>query len=102
MAEKWFAKDGRGPVLKQIEAETHAITRAENLIYEAEQRIKALEALLRYCECQKCGAELSGGIAAAREMAEAAKLAGREDAPCIFCDTTEQTKAMESALERVN
>lgn len=102
MAEQWFAKDGRGPVLKEIAHENEAINRLHSEIGTRERRIDRLEALLRYCECQKCGAELSGGIRAAEEMAEACKLIGRTDAPCVFCDSPEQTAAMEKALEAVS
>jgi len=101
MAEKWFAKDGRGPVLKEIAHENEAINRLHGEISARERRIDALEALLRYCECQKCGAELEGGIQAAQELADAAKSIGRADAPCVFCDSPEQTAAMEKALEVV-
>ena len=101
MNDSRYGKTGRAPVLRQIDAEAHAILRAENQIHDAEKRIAALEALLKYCECPRCGAELEGGIQAAQELADAAKLIDRTEVPCAFCDTEDQTKAMEQALERV-
>jgi hypothetical protein len=102
MAEKWFAKDGRGPVLKEIAHESDAIMRLENEIYDRNRRIERLEALLRYCECPKCGAELDGGVRDAEQIAEAAKLAGRIDVPCAFCDTPEQQEVIAQAMDRVS
>ena len=101
MAEKWFAKDGRGPVLREIAHENDEINRLQGEISARERRIDRLDALLRYCECPKCGAELVGGIQAAQEAADAAKLVGRTDVPCAFCDTPEQAEAMVKALDVV-
>jgi hypothetical protein len=82
-----------------------AITRANEIHYEliakGEDKIRQLTKLLFYCTCPKCGAELAGGSVDAKEFMEAAKSIGRDDAPCAFCDTPEQKKAMEEALELV-
>ena len=102
MAERWFAKDGRGPVLKEIAHESDAIMRLENEVHDRLRRIERLEALLRYCECPKCGAELDGGIRDAEQLAEAAKLVGRPDVPCAFCDTPEQQEAFAKAMDMVS
>jgi hypothetical protein len=102
MAERWFAKDGRGPVLREIAHESDEINRLEGEIAARGRRIERLEALLRYCECPKCGAELDGGIRAAEEIAQAAKLVNRLDVPCAFCDTPDQQEAFAKAMDMVS
>jgi hypothetical protein len=96
-----YGNTGRAPVLRHIDAEVLVIAAAEVAISKANERILALEVLLRFCECPKCGAELEGGVMAADELADAVKLVGRQDVPCAFCDTPEQKAAMEKALEMV-
>lgn len=79
--------------------------RQEELAMEisaSERSVVALTVLLRFCECQKCGAELEGGVQAAEEMAAAAKIVGRLDVPCAFCDTPEQQEAFSKALDQVS
>lgn len=97
-----YKDTGRRPLLDEISRENDAINRLEGLIHAHSRRIDALEALLKFSECPKCGAELEGGIRAAEEMAEAAKLIGRTDVPCAFCDTPEQHEAMAKALDQVS
>lgn len=94
-------KTGRTPILEEISHESQEIGRLEGEIASRNRRIERLEALLRYCECPKCGAELVGGIRAADETAEACKLIGRLDVPCAFCDTPEQQEAFSKVLDEV-
>ena len=92
----------------QLKHEIAAAQRRLNDYYDRirleEERIEALEKLLRYCVCPKCGAELqdtTGSTQNAVDMMEAAEEAGRKDVPCAFCDTPEQRSAHEGALDRV-
>ncbi len=101
MSQTSAVRSGRGPLLEEIDYEAKAIGALHGKITARERRIEALEALLRFCECPKCGAELVGGIQAAEECAEAAKSIGRTDSPCSFCDTPEQSEAFAKALELV-
>jgi hypothetical protein len=94
-------KTGRKPILDEIAHENREINRLDGEISARSRRIDRLEALLRYCECPKCGAELNGGIMAAEEVAEAAKLIGRLDVPCAFCDTPEEQEAFAKAMDMV-
>lgn len=93
-----MAKD---EIQKALDSSVKAIVRHEEAIRKEEDRQVDLEKLLRYCECKKCGAELTGGIQDARDVYEACKLIRRQDVPCAVCDTNEQSKAMAKALELV-
>lgn len=96
-----YRTTGRRPILDEIDRVNGQIGELEKEIRSHERQVSLLQALLRFSECPKCGAEREGGVRAAEEMAQVAKLVGRADVPCSFCDTAEQKEAVEKALERI-
>lgn len=101
MADLKYAPAEAGvAVRKALDDLQESIERAHDDIRSMEQRSRMLVEYLRFCECPRCGAELTGNAGDARQHCEAAALIGREDVPCAFCDTEEQRTAFLDALDR--
>ena len=78
-------EDASTAIEAQIKVQQGRWRPAHEEVVEAECRMEELRELLSYAVCQKCGAELMGGIETVKGVMMEAKAAGRRDGTCPRC-----------------